>query len=303
MGKMKFMSQVDMKIGVIGDEDTVTGVLLAGIGAVDGQGKKNFLIVDTKTHQREMEEVFNDLTNRKDIAMVLITQGCAETIRMAVDGYAASGKVVPTILERLKLPFKVQIARPSLGSACGAASTTGKMGKIKFMSQVDMKIGVIGDEDTVTGMLLAGIGSVDGQGKKNFLIVDTKTHQREMEEVFHDLTNRKDIAMILITQGCAETIRMAVDGYAASGKVVPTILEFHDLTNRKDIAMILITQGCAETIRMAVDGYAASGKVVPTILEIPSKEQPYDPRKDAVFQRVAFFYPQAYAMMGMEEKA
>mmetsp|Transcript_146342 Transcript_146342/g.467555 ORF Transcript_146342/g.467555 Transcript_146342/m.467555 type:complete len:136 (+) Transcript_146342:100-507(+) len=134
------------------------------------------------------------------------------------------------------------------------------MGKMKFMSQVDMKIGVIGDEDTVTGMLLAGIGAVDGQGKKNFLIVDTKTHQREMEEVFHDLTNRKDIAMILITQGCAETIRQAVEGYAASGKVVPTILE------------------------------------------IPSKEQPYDPRKDAVFQRVAFFYPQAYAMMGMEEK-
>mmetsp|Transcript_146352 Transcript_146352/g.467588 ORF Transcript_146352/g.467588 Transcript_146352/m.467588 type:complete len:133 (+) Transcript_146352:100-498(+) len=132
------------------------------------------------------------------------------------------------------------------------------MGKMKFMSQVDMKIGVIGDEDTVTGMLLAGIGAVDGQGKKNFLIVDTKTHQREMEEVFNDLTNRKDIAMVLITQ---------------------------------------------KTIRLAVDGYAASGKVVPTILEIPSKEQPYDPRKDAVFQRVAFFYPQAYAMMGMEEKA
>mmetsp|Transcript_8880 Transcript_8880/g.31513 ORF Transcript_8880/g.31513 Transcript_8880/m.31513 type:complete len:133 (+) Transcript_8880:116-514(+) len=131
------------------------------------------------------------------------------------------------------------------------------MGKIKFMSQVDMKIGVIGDEDTVTGMLLAGIGAVDGQGKRNFLIVDTKTHQREMEEVFNDLTNRKDIAMVLITQ---------------------------------------------KTIRLAVDGYAASGKVVPTILEIPSKEQPYDPRKDAVFQRVAFFYPQAYAMMGMEEK-
>mmetsp|Transcript_8885 Transcript_8885/g.31532 ORF Transcript_8885/g.31532 Transcript_8885/m.31532 type:complete len:133 (+) Transcript_8885:82-480(+) len=131
------------------------------------------------------------------------------------------------------------------------------MGKMKFMSQVYMKIGVIGDEDTVTGMLLAGIGAVDGQGKKNFLIVDTKTHQREMEEVFNDLTNRKDIAMVLITQ---------------------------------------------KTIRLAVDGYAASGKVVPTILEIPSKEQPYDPRKDAVFQRVAFFYPQAYAMMGMEEK-
>ena len=39
------------------------------------------------------------------------------------------------------------------------------MVKTKFVTQTDMKIGLIGDEDTVTGMLLAGIGHVDGQGK------------------------------------------------------------------------------------------------------------------------------------------
>jgi V-type H+-transporting ATPase subunit F len=30
----------------------------------------------------------------------------------------------------------------------------------------------IGDEDSITGLLLAGIGHVDSQQKKNFLVVD-----------------------------------------------------------------------------------------------------------------------------------
>eukprot|EP00928_Gymnodinium_smaydae_P035037 TRINITY_DN2471_c0_g2_i3.p1 TRINITY_DN2471_c0_g2~~TRINITY_DN2471_c0_g2_i3.p1 ORF type:complete len:134 (-),score=35.02 TRINITY_DN2471_c0_g2_i3:89-490(-) len=132
------------------------------------------------------------------------------------------------------------------------------MGKKKFMNQADMKIGVIADEDTVTGFVLAGVGHVDGQGKKNFMIVDSKTHQKDIEE------------------------------------------KFHELTNRKDVGMILITQGCADDIRFAVDAYCASGKVVPTILEIPSKEQPYDPRKDQIMQRVAMFMPTAMASLGIQ---
>merc|ERR1712129_309013 len=52
-------------------------------------------------------------------------------------------------------------------------------------------------------------------------------------------------------------------------------------------------QGVADMIRLAVDNYGASGQVVPTVLEIPSKEHPYDPRKDSIMQRVAFFMPTA----------
>merc|ERR1712098_496320 len=70
---------------------------------------------------------------------------------------------------------------------------------------------------------------------------------------------------------------------------------FHELTMRKDIAMVLITQNCADTIRHAVDAYTLSGQVIPAVLEIPSKDQPYDPRKDSIMQRVAFFMPQAMA--------
>merc|ERR1712217_907381 len=100
-------------------------------------------------------------------------------------------------------------------------------------------------------MLLAGVGHVDGQGKKNFMIVDTKTHRKDIDD------------------------------------------KFHELTSRKDIAMVLITQGCADEIRVAVDAFSATGAAVPAVLEIPSKEQPYDPRKDAIMQRVAFFMPSA----------
>merc|ERR1711862_154263 len=134
----------------------------------------------------------------------------------------------------------------------------GKMGQKKFINQVDMKIAVIGDEDTVTGMVLAGVGQVDGQGKKNFLIVDSKTHQKDIEE------------------------------------------HFHELMKRKDVAMVLITQGCAAEIRNTLDAHHATGQMLPTVLEIPSKEQPYDPRKDPVMQRVAFFLPSAMAALGVE---
>ncbi|CAK0846988.1 unnamed protein product [Prorocentrum cordatum] len=132
------------------------------------------------------------------------------------------------------------------------------MGKKKFFSQNDLKIGLIGDEDTVAGMVLAGIGHVDGQGKKNFLVVDSRTHQKDIDE------------------------------------------KFRELTERKDISMIYITQGCAEHIRYAIDEYSKSGQVIPAILEIPSKDCPYDPRKDAVMQRVAFFRPTAMAEMGID---
>lgn len=34
-------------------------------------------------------------------------------------------------------------------------------------------MGIIGDQDTVTGMLLAGAGNIDSRQKKNFFIVDS----------------------------------------------------------------------------------------------------------------------------------
>lgn len=39
-------------------------------------------------------------------------------------------------------------------------------------------------------------------------------------------------------------------------------------------------------IRATIQDYE---QAIPTVLEIPSKEQPYDPEKDSVMQRVSLF--------------
>ena len=49
-------------------------------------------------------------------------------------------------------------------------------------------------------MILGGIGAVDGTGRKNFFIVDSKTRASEIEAAFEGFCARKDIAIILITQ-------------------------------------------------------------------------------------------------------
>ncbi|KAL2272614.1 hypothetical protein FJTKL_06281 [Diaporthe vaccinii] len=91
------------------------------------------------------------------------------------------------------------------------------------MSQADYRdrqfLAVIGDEDSVTGLLLAGIGvSFSGQrgrrmyltfrqhvttgpdSQKNFLVVDNKTDNATIESTFDKLIERKDIGIILINQ-------------------------------------------------------------------------------------------------------
>ena len=45
-------------------------------------------------------------------------------------------------------------------------------------------VAVIGDKDTVTGFLLAGIGEKDQKGNSNFLVVEEDTSAKEIEESF-----------------------------------------------------------------------------------------------------------------------
>ncbi|KAJ4418919.1 H(+)-transporting V1 sector ATPase subunit F [Gnomoniopsis sp. IMI 355080] len=95
-------SQADYKdrqfLAVIGDEDSVTGLLLAGIGHVTtgADAEKNFLVVDNKTETSTIESTFDRLIERKDIAIVLINQHIADRIRHRIDSYTAA---FPTILE------------------------------------------------------------------------------------------------------------------------------------------------------------------------------------------------------------
>ncbi|KAI0387664.1 vacuolar ATP synthase [Hypomontagnella monticulosa] len=86
-------------LAVIGDEDSVTGLLLAGIGHVTNppDSQKNFLVVDNKTDTPTIEAAFDSFTTqRKDIGIVLINQHVADKIRHRIDTYTAA---FPTILE------------------------------------------------------------------------------------------------------------------------------------------------------------------------------------------------------------
>ncbi|PKY01450.1 V-type proton ATPase subunit F [Aspergillus campestris IBT 28561] len=86
-------------------------------------------------------------------------------------------------------------------------------------------LAVIGDEDSVTGLLLAGIGHVtDGpDAQRNFLVVDAKTETSAIEKAFVNFTQeRNDIAVLLINQHVAERIRHSVDSFADP---FPAVLE------------------------------------------------------------------------------
>ncbi|KAJ0594571.1 putative ATPase, V1 complex, subunit F [Helianthus annuus] len=54
--------------------------------------------------------------------------------------------------------------------------------------------------DTVTGFLLAGVGNIDLRRKTNYLIVDSKTTVKQIEDAFKEFTTRDDVAIVLISQ-------------------------------------------------------------------------------------------------------
>uniref|UniRef100_A0AAV1UMY4 V-type proton ATPase subunit F n=1 Tax=Peronospora matthiolae TaxID=2874970 RepID=A0AAV1UMY4_9STRA len=89
------------------------------------------------------------------------------------------------------------------------------------MSDGTKLVGVIGDEDTVTGFILAGIGHRTAEGT-NFLVVKSTTPVSAIESSFRSLTSRDDIGILLINQHVAEEIRHLLNTY---DKTIPTVLE------------------------------------------------------------------------------
>ncbi|RCK54419.1 V-type proton ATPase subunit F [Candida viswanathii] len=87
-------------LAAIADEDTVTGLLLAGIGQISNEpGKEtNFLtVIPGKTTVEHIEDAFTEFTStRDDIAILLINQHLADLIRYKVDNYT---NAFPAILE------------------------------------------------------------------------------------------------------------------------------------------------------------------------------------------------------------
>ncbi|KAG8457907.1 hypothetical protein KFE25_011973 [Diacronema lutheri] len=84
---------------------------------------------------------------------------------------------------------------------------------------------MIGDDDTITGMLLAGCGNVDEKRNSNFLVVDAKTSHAQIEEAFNKFTKDPRISILVINQYIAHEMRGTLDKWAELGEKRPAILE------------------------------------------------------------------------------
>lgn len=73
-------------IAALGDEDTITGLLLAGIGHTTAKNT-NYVVISATTPLSEVEDAFTGMVARKDVAIVLVVQNIADRIRGLVDGH------------------------------------------------------------------------------------------------------------------------------------------------------------------------------------------------------------------------
>lgn len=81
-----------------------------------------------------------------------------------------------------------------------------KIGKA-FRVKGTLLVAIIGDEATVTGFLLTGIGERNRKGEANFMIVTKDTSLSQIEVFFKKLLEREDIGIVMISQNIAEQIR------------------------------------------------------------------------------------------------
>ena len=154
----------------------------------------------------------------------------------------------------------------------------------KLTAGTNNLLAVIGDEETVVGMLLAGVGNVDGRKSSNFFVVDDSSAWRRPRAApsVRIARRRRPIAP-------RPRPRLACPADAAL-RLLPVAetstaqLEeaFHLFTNRKDIAILIINQYVAARIRDTIDNYVGTS---PSIIEVPSKEHPYEPDQDAIHRR------------------
>ncbi|KAJ3424545.1 v-type proton atpase subunit f [Anaeramoeba flamelloides] len=107
------------------------------------------------------------------------------------------------------------------------------MSKTRYQPREDLYFAIIGDRDTVTGFLLTGMGNSVLKSNSNFLVVDQKTSQEEVEQTFHRLTNDENIAIIIINQTIANTIRHLIDSYE---KTIPTVIEIPSKNKKFDFS-------------------------------------------------------------------
>lgn len=124
-------------------------------------------------------------------------------------------------------------------------------------------VAVIGDEDTTTGFLLAGIGAVpetSASDEGDIMLSETSATK--------DATGGKNFYIYNENKNSVEELLQVFETFTAK---------------RKDIALILINQHIANSIRSEIDSFTDA---FPAVLEIPSKDHPYDPEQDSVLKKV-----------------
>lgn len=134
------------------------------------------------------------------------------------------------------------------------------------------------DEDTTTGLLLAGTGQrqsaasgIDGDSAPSTGGGGGGGGGRSMGRDRSEAEARAgyDTNFLIVTASTKrETIERVFDAFTEE---------------REDIAIVLINQHVADQIRDRVDNYT---KAFPALLEVPAKDHPYDPEKDSVMKRV-----------------
>lgn len=129
---------------------------------------------------------------------------------------------LPPSLPLLRLVFLVEFFH-SLALLLPIMSDAPASSSSSSLSSLGSLVSIIGDEDTVTGFLLSGIGHRDEKNQTNFLVVDQeRTKHEDIVNAFKTLTSRDDISVLLITQSVASDIRYLMNSY---DKVLPAILE------------------------------------------------------------------------------
>ncbi|ORM41903.1 V-type proton ATPase subunit F [Babesia sp. Xinjiang] len=108
MHRLKELTEA--KVYIIGDEDTVVGFLMAGIGSKDGLGNTNYKIINSKTTKQEIEDTFKQYVERRDCGIIIINQHIAEKIKTVIDLHVGP---IPAILE---IPSKEQPYDPNKDS-------------------------------------------------------------------------------------------------------------------------------------------------------------------------------------------
>ncbi|KAM0679238.1 hypothetical protein BDAP_000105 [Binucleata daphniae] len=82
------------------------------------------------------------------------------------------------------------------------------------------RVGIIGEEDTITGFKICGLEQ--GKTKKNFIAVNDQTPEEELSKHFFELTKRDDISIIFINDFAADKIRSIMN---QPRDLIPSILE------------------------------------------------------------------------------